>query len=219
MPSGEDPSGGSRVLTTTGCNPCRTHPPPTSSLGEAPLLGSVQPRSAARNFAIYEQGGRVPLVLAAFVLALPLSWGEQGGQKILDPGGGGDPPAKAVPSGVSGPARSSPLPLRRCPGERSRQPRASQPRRRGNPAVLAGPAECHKRRSKRKGPAEGEVGGPTAHDPRRCPGKGGGHSVATQRQAGPPLGSDADDAQSSDDSVQQRWEGLLTGVAPGDPLP
>lgn len=89
MPSGEDPSGGSRVLTTTGRNPCRTHPPPTSSLGEAPLLGSVQPRSAARNFAIYEQGGRVPLALAAFVLALPLSWGEQGGQKILDPAGAG----------------------------------------------------------------------------------------------------------------------------------
>lgn len=217
MPSGEDPSGGSGVLTTAGRNPCRTHPPPTSSLGEAPLLGSVQPRSAARNFAIYEQGGRVPLALAASVLALPLSWGEQGRQKIVDPGGGGDPPAKAVQSGVSGPAGSSPLPLRRCPGERSRQPRASQPRRRGSPAVLAGPAECHKRRSKRKGPAEGEAGGPTAHDPRRCPGKGGGHRVATQRQAGPPLGSDADDAQSSDDSVQQRWEGLLTGVTPGRP--
>lgn len=83
--------------------------------------------------------------------------------------------------------------------------------------MLAGPAECHKRRSKRKGPAEGEAGGPTAHDPRRCPGKGGGHRVATQRQAGPPLGSDADDAQSSDDSVQQRWEGLLTGVTQGRP--
>lgn len=104
MPSGGDPSGGSEMLTPAEGSPCRTHPLPTSSMGEAPLLGSVQPRSAARNFAIYEQGGPVPLALAAFVLALRLSWGGQGGQKLVDPGGGGDPPAKAVRLGVSGPA-------------------------------------------------------------------------------------------------------------------
>lgn len=102
--------------------------------------------------------------------------------------GAGIRPAKAVRSGVSGPAGSSGLPLRRCPGERSRQPRAPQPRRRGSPAALAGPAECHQRRSKGKGPAEGEAGGPTAHDPRRLPGQGrraqrGGGDAATGRPA------------------------------------
>lgn len=131
LPSGEDPSGGSGVLTAVGHNPCRTHPPPTSSLGEAPLLGSVQPRSAARNFAIYEQGDRVPLALAASVLALPLSWGEQGGPKLVDPGGVGDPPAKAVPSRVSGPAGSSP---RRY---RSRGARVKGADSRGRPSLGA----------------------------------------------------------------------------------
>lgn len=44
--------------------------------------------------------------MLAFVLALRLSWDGQGGPKLklVDPGGGGDPPAKTVPSGVSGPA-------------------------------------------------------------------------------------------------------------------
>lgn len=133
LPSGGDPSGGSGVQAVAHSRPCRTHPLPTSSMGEAPLLGSVQPRSAARNFAIYEQGGRVPLALAASVLDPCQSWGGQGGPKLVDLGGGGDPPAKVVPSGVSGPAGSSPLRLRRCPGEKSRQPRAPLPPRRGSP--------------------------------------------------------------------------------------
>lgn len=88
MPNDGDPSGGSGVLAIAPSSPCRTHPLPTSSMGEAPLLGSVQPRSAARNFAIYEQGGRVPLALAASVLDPCQSWGGQGGPKLVDPWGG-----------------------------------------------------------------------------------------------------------------------------------
>lgn len=137
MPRGGDPRGRSGLLAVAHSNLCRTHPLPTSSMGEAPLLGSVQPRSAARNFAIYEQGGRVPLALAACVLDPCQIWGGQGGPKIVDPGGGGDPPAEVVPSGVSGPKGSSSLPLRRCPGEKSRQPRAPLPPRRGSPGCAS----------------------------------------------------------------------------------
>lgn len=133
LPNDGDPSGGSGVLAIAHSSPCRTHPLPTSSMGEAPLLGSVQPRSAARNFAIYEQGGRVPLALAASVLDPCQTWGRQGEPKPVYPcGGGGDLPAKVVPSGVYRLAGSSPLPLRRCPGERNRQPRAPLTPRRGS---------------------------------------------------------------------------------------
>lgn len=113
------------MLVSAEGRPCRTHPLPTSSLGEAPFLGSVQPRSAARNFAIYEQGGSVPLALAASVHVLQ-SWGGQGRLKLLDPGEGWDPLAKAVLSGGSRSAGSSPLLLGRYP-EREQQTAAGVP--------------------------------------------------------------------------------------------
>lgn len=46
------------TLALSGTGSCRDTPSPTSSMGEAPLLGSVQPRSSARNFAINEECGR-----------------------------------------------------------------------------------------------------------------------------------------------------------------
>lgn len=168
-PSGGDPGGfvsGMRVPADG--RPCRTRPPPTSSMGEAPLLGNVQPRSAARNFAIYEQGGSVPLAPAASVHVLQ-GWAGQGGLETVDQGEGGDPPAEAVPSGaggISGPACGEPAAAsEEVPGRELQT--APSLRAAGAPAALACPAECHTLGSKGKGPAEGVSGGPTAHDPRR----------------------------------------------------
>lgn len=195
MPNDGDPSGGSRVLTTAGRQTDRPTAAPAGHTLYLPPAWERRPCSAACSpgapretlpYTSREAGSpwRSPPPSSPCARA-GLGRADRSSRTRA---GGGDPPAKAVRSGVSGPAGSSGLPRRRCPGERSRQPRAPQPRRRGSPAALAGPAECHQRRSKGKGPAEGEAGGPTAHDPRRLPGQGrraqrGGGDAATGRPA------------------------------------
>ncbi|KAL0595996.1 hypothetical protein AAY473_033944 [Plecturocebus cupreus] len=145
-------------------------------MGEAPLLGNVQPRSSARNFAIYERArapGSCP-------------------QPARQPGPrlGGCPAAAAEGPGRAGRELRPPAPgVQRCecaqPSPRPEPPRCVS--RGAAAAALAFPAECHYYHSKGKGPAEGVAGGPTApqHGRRARARAAGGRSAVAQELAWP----------------------------------
>lgn len=175
----------------------RTHPPPTSNMGEAPLLGNVQPRSSARNFAIYEKYRRVPpealgpslpRVEARAVRSCPHLAGQR------ERGWGSAPQRPGAEGGGASAPAAGPLQLRgACEVRAARSPdRAARAVGAAAPlSALAFHAECHYYHSKGRAPPRGWWEGQQC---RRAGGRAGaraagGQSSAAQEPASPTLGT------------------------------